>query len=219
MLRLPPGNVVFVQRSPRPQIVPAEAGGQANNVGLLLASRRKRFKDGIVNADVLALGIQATKYLTKLLASEPRRNFFQNGRRLRQLPPQSIDERARTPQKHAAIPVVVSGLQKFGGALGAWFLGEAPHAQSAVSSGGASFNVSVTSFGASRSNANDDNVGSRPGDSYAFLQELTIPGLISDDMIGGKHSNHRRRIAAQKNESGQADGRGGVTAYRFGDDL
>src|SRR5580698_3076742 len=42
MLRLRLGGVVFMQRSPRSQIIPAEAGWKTKNVGLVLTLRRTR---------------------------------------------------------------------------------------------------------------------------------------------------------------------------------
>src|SRR5215469_12560292 len=62
--------VVFMQRGPRSQVVPAEIGGQTENVAALLALGRSRLEYGIVDADVLTFGIKPAKCCRKLGRAE-----------------------------------------------------------------------------------------------------------------------------------------------------
>src|SRR5258706_4003165 len=162
--------MVLVQRSPGAEVVPAEVRRQAEDPRLSFALARARFQHGVVNADVLALRIEAAERLGKFARAVRSGDLFEDRRCVRQMLAQRVDQSVSTPQKHAAVPEIVSGGEKLSRSRQVGLLGEATHAQATVSIGRAGFNVSVTSFGTRGADTKDDNVFSRCGD----LNDLAV---------------------------------------------
>src|SRR5262249_20718226 len=102
------GRMVFVERCPRTEIVPAKIGVQAEQIGRMLAFSRPWFKDGVVNADVFALGIKLREFLWEGFCAPGGSNFFQERRGLRKMLAQGQGKSARAPDKHSAVPVIIA---------------------------------------------------------------------------------------------------------------
>src|SRR5438874_11274873 len=96
---------------------------------------------GIVHADVLALGIKLAESLFKLGGAKSRGNLLQVGRGLGKMLAQRVRQGARAPYEHAAVPIVMAGIQKFLGTFGVGLLSESPHSQHAPSGTPAGLNV------------------------------------------------------------------------------
>src|SRR4029077_14051316 len=82
--------MMFVQRGPRSEIVPAEIGGQTVDVPRLLALRRTRLQHRIVNANVFALWIEPAEGSFELARTERGGDLLQHRRGLRQMLQQRI---------------------------------------------------------------------------------------------------------------------------------
>src|SRR5580658_3982548 len=63
-------RVMLVQSGPGTQIVPAEIGRQAKDISGPLALRRTRLEHGVIDADVLAAGIQSAKRRREFASAE-----------------------------------------------------------------------------------------------------------------------------------------------------
>ena len=89
--------MMLVQRGPGPQVVPSEIRRQAKDVSRLLAFRRTRLQHGVIDADVLALGIQPAKGGGKLPRAESGGNLFQQRSSLRKMLAQGVGQSAGAP--------------------------------------------------------------------------------------------------------------------------
>src|SRR5580693_659194 len=121
-------RVMLVQRRPGTQIVPPKVRRQAENISRLLAFGGSRLQYRIVHADVLTLGILPSKSPGKLARTKGGRDFFEQTCGHRQVLPQRIGERSRTPQKHSAVPEIISCAHKLLGIVRVWLFREAAHA-------------------------------------------------------------------------------------------
>ena len=75
-------------------------------------------------------GYSRAKVLVELARAEVGGNLLQQRGGLGQVFEQRIGQRPRAPQKHAAVPEIVSRLHEFGGARCVGLFREAAHAQS-----------------------------------------------------------------------------------------
>src|ERR1019366_1411088 len=137
---------MFVKRGPGAQVVPSEVCRNAVDVRLAFALRGARFEHGIVDTDVLALGIKFCEGLVEAASSVAPRNLLQQRRCVRQMFPQRVGEGARTPNEHPAVPKEISSLDELLRDLGQRLLGKAPHLEYAFLRLIANFDIAVTSF-------------------------------------------------------------------------
>src|SRR5437660_4372921 len=110
----------------------------------MLALGRTRLGQGIVHADVFALGIKLAESLFKLGGAKSRGDLLQIGRGLGKMLAQRVRQGARAPYEHAAVPIVMTGIQKFLGTLGVGFFLKTPYPQHAALGALAGLNVAVT---------------------------------------------------------------------------
>src|SRR5208337_3316140 len=87
-------NLMLMERRPRPEIVPAEISRQTEQIRSPFALGRTWLQDSVVNADILALGIQTAKRAAKTARAVSGGNLFENGRRLWQVLAQGIGQGA-----------------------------------------------------------------------------------------------------------------------------
>ena len=219
VLWLLPGRVMLVQRCPRTQIVPSEIGRKANDVGVLLSLAGARFEHGIIDADVLAFGIEPGKRGGKFLRAEGGCNLLQQRCGLRQMLQQRVGQGAGAPQKHAAVPEIISGFHKVGGSRCVRLFRKAAHAKGFAIEGGASFDVTVANLGPRGTDPQDHNILARGRDLNSLLQYLAIPFFVGDYVVGGKQTNHGIGIALHQNERSQSDGWRCVPSHRLGQNL
>ncbi len=132
---------------------------------------------------------------------------------------QCVGQSIGTPQKHPAVPKIVSGGQKLSRFCQVRLFSEAPNEQGAIRIGCAGFNVSVTGFGTRGTDAEDDNVFSRCRDLNALAESFTVVLGVANYMVGWEKAEHRFRIRVQHQKCRQADGGRGITANRLGQDL
>src|SRR5690242_5472188 len=112
---------------------------------------------------------------------------------------------ARAPQKHAAVPEIISCAHELSGASCVWFFGEAAHAKRLILKWRARLDVAIPGFSASRANPQHHNVLSPRGDADSILQDRAISGFVSDDMVGRKQPEYRAGVRVQQYERRQAD--------------
>src|SRR5438874_13749773 len=105
---------------------------------------------GIVHADVLALGIKLAESLFKFGGAKSGSDLLQIGRGLGKMLAQRVRQGARAPYEHAAVPIVMTGIQKFLGPRGVGLFRKTPHPQHAALGALAGLNVAVTGLGARR---------------------------------------------------------------------
>src|SRR5207253_3825734 len=124
----------------------------------MLALGGTRLSQGVVHADVFALGIKLAEGLFKFGGAKSRGDLLQEGRGLGKMLAQRVRQGARTPYEHAAVPIVMTGTQKFLGTLGVGFFRKTPHSQYAAPGAPAGLNVAVTGLGARRADAHHHHV-------------------------------------------------------------
>src|ERR1700683_4148642 len=124
----------------------------------MFARRRPRFQHRIVDADIFALRIQPAKSVGKLARAKAGGNFFQDRRGLRKMLAQRISQRARAPQKHAAVPEIISRSHKSRSLLRVWLLGKSAHAQRVSTEFAARFNVTVPGLRSIRPDTEHNNI-------------------------------------------------------------
>src|SRR5579864_45321 len=146
----------------------------------MLTLRRAWLQQSVIHTDVLALGVEFAKVRIEAAGTERGSNLLQVWRRLRQMFAQRVCQSARAPQEHAAVPKIISRLQKFLGTLDVGLLGEAMHAEHAFLHLLAGFDVAVSSLGARRVDAHHHHVLSGRSDLDSLLQNLAKALLISD---------------------------------------
>src|SRR6266700_7283542 len=103
---------------------------------------------------------------------------------------QSIHQCSRAPQKHAAVPKVISCSKEAGCALGIRFLREAANTSCVTIEGSTGLDVAVAGLRALGSNAQYDDIFTRRCDPNAFAKRLTKAILICDHVVGGKHADY-----------------------------
>src|SRR5258708_8984649 len=166
------GSVMLMQCCPRAQIVPAEIGGQAENIPLPLAFGRARLENCVVDANVLAFRILPAKRGCKLSRAESSGDFFEQECGPGKMLPQRIGECTGAPQKHAAVPKIVPCLHEIRGLLRIRFLGEAADAKSFALKCASRFDIAIAGFRAIRPDAKHDDVLACSRDLSATLLSL-----------------------------------------------
>src|SRR5271157_786058 len=116
---------MFVKRSPRTQIVPSKAGRDAVDTRLTFALGRARLQHSVIDADVLAPGIEPGKRLLEAARAVAGSNLIQQRRGLRQMLAERIGQGLRAPDEHSAVPEKIACLYELLCDLGGRFLGEA----------------------------------------------------------------------------------------------
>ena len=166
-------------RGPGAQIVPSPVGGNAEDVRALLSGGGARLENAVIHALVLALGIEPAQGLVEFASAPGGGDFFQQRRGLRQILPQGVHQRLRRPEKHAAVPVEISGRDELLGALPSpAFRESCARAMTPPLIVDAGLDVSVSGLGAGGLDAHDDDVFSGRGQRDAGLQILAELLLI-----------------------------------------
>src|ERR1700692_1162740 len=191
-------RVMLVQGSPRSQIVPAEIGRKTKQVAGLLSFRRPRFQNRIIDADVFAFGIQTAKSRSKFLRTKSSSYFFQQGSGGCQMLTHRICQSLGAPQKHPAVPKIISRSHKRCSLFGIGLLGETEYAKSVSLEQSARFNVPVAGFCAIWPDTEDDNILTGRRNLHSTLDARAVVIFIRDYVIRRKHSDHRSGIFAQK---------------------
>src|SRR5260221_8446443 len=78
----------------------------------MLALGGTRFQHGIVNADVLALGVKLRVLVFKVFRAPGSGDPLQVGRSFGKMFAQSVGEGARAPDKDSTVPIIVSRSQE-----------------------------------------------------------------------------------------------------------
>src|SRR5207302_9600659 len=130
-----------------------------------------------------------------------------------------VGQGSGAPQKHPAVPEIISCGHKRSRLFRVGLLGETADVEGLASEKTASLNISVAGFGAIRADADHYNILTRRRDLYSSFDSRAIVLFVRNHMIGGKHSNHRVGIFAQKKEGGETDSRRGVSSQWLGEHL
>src|SRR5580704_4535316 len=101
-------RVMFVQRGPGAEVIPAEIRRQAKDVPFRLPLSRTRFENGIINADVFTLRIQSAQNRSKFASAESRGDLLQHGSGFGEMLAQSVGQRAGAPQEHSTVPEIIA---------------------------------------------------------------------------------------------------------------
>src|ERR1700674_2003034 len=99
---------------------------------------------------------------------------------------QRVRKRVGAPQKHAAVPEVVAGVEKLPGHAQIRFFGETADTQRAILVRRTGLDIAVTRFRASRADTEHNDVLSRCGDLDSPAESRAVLSRIGDDVIGGK---------------------------------
>src|SRR5271165_2677098 len=99
---------MFVKRSPRTQIVPSKAGRDAVDTRLAFALGRARLQHSVIDADVLAPGIEPGECLPETASAVAGSNFVEQRRSLRQMLVERVSQSLRAPDEHSAVPVEIA---------------------------------------------------------------------------------------------------------------
>src|SRR5580704_14023884 len=102
-------ELVLVERRPGSEVVPAEVGGQAVEMGATFAFRRSRFEDRVVHADVFALRIYLAKDAVEIRGAIGRGYLLEQRSHLRQVLAHGVGQGAGAPDEDAAVPVIIAG--------------------------------------------------------------------------------------------------------------
>src|SRR5580692_2787646 len=100
---------------------------------------------------------------------------------------QRISQRAGAPQKHSAVPEIISRSHKDRSLLRVRLLSKSAHAQSVSIEPATRLNVTVPSLCPIRPDAEHDNILARSRDLHSALDGRAITVLIGDHVIGRKH--------------------------------
>src|SRR5579864_3689829 len=136
--------------------------------------------------------------------------------------PQSLAQCARAPHKHAAVPEIIAGGEKFLGALLVRLFGEAGDAKKLGVEFVAGFNVAVAGLGPRGLDAHDHDVVFFRRQFDGALQDLPELFLVADDVIGGnipitaRESSLSRRNAARPIAGAVLRGSGSTTTCPAG---
>src|SRR5947209_14787155 len=128
----------------------------------------------------------------------------------------SIYQSLGRPHEHSAIPVIVAGGYELIGALLVGLLREASYPVESITEFLARFNIAISSFRPTRSDAHHHHVVARFSELSCLHDNFPKCLLIADDVVGWKHADHSLRIFALENERRQCDRWSGVARYRLG---
>src|SRR6266853_5420043 len=109
-----------------------------------------------------------------------------------------ISKRLSTPQKHPTVPEEIARINKFPCPGQVRLFCKSTHSQRAITIFSARLNVSVACFRASGPDAKHHDVVSRCGDLDCSADSSAVLGLISDDVSGGKQTEHRIGILTKQ---------------------
>ncbi len=153
-------------------------------VGEMLALGGAGLQHGIIHGDVLALGIESAKDLFELRRAVGGGDALQQRSGLRQMLADGVGQRARGPEKHPRVPVVVARGHKLLGAVLVGLLDKAADVQGGIVRGVvAGFDVAVAGLGAGGLNAQHDHVVAGRGHGNALLQRLEEARLVGDHVV------------------------------------
>src|SRR5882672_7485205 len=212
-------GMVLVERSPGAEIVPAEVRRQTEDARLPVALRGARLQHGIVDADVVALWVEAAKGFGKFARPVSGCDLFEDWRGIWQMFAQGIRQCVGAPEKHSTVPEIVASFQELLGRRKIGLLREAANLQRMVSVRCADFDVSVAGLRTCRPDAEDDNIFSGSGDLDALLESFAVPLRLSNDVVRRKEAKHSIWIVSQQEKRREANGRRCVTTNRLCEDL
>jgi len=212
-------GAMLVERGPRAQVVPSEIRGDAEQTRCFLALLGAWLKHGVVDADVLAPGIQFAQGRGKVPRSERCRNLLKNSRGRGQMFVQGVCQGPCAPQKHSAVPEVIACSQELRRPASVGFLSEAPDAQNISVECGACLDIAVASFRPGGVNSEDHDVLPRNREVNPPGQDLTESLLVRDHVIGRKQADDGVGIASPEDERRQPDGGRGIASDGLCDDL
>ena len=210
---------MFVQSCPRAKIVPAEIRRQAVDVALLFSLCRSGLQHSIVHADVFAGRISFAICRGKLRGPERRRNLFKHLGRFWQVFAHCIGEGSRTPQKHPAIPEVISSGNELGSGFHVGLFCKAAHVQGFSLKQRTRLDIPVARFGAVWTYPKHDNIRARRRNLNSSIERFEVAFLVRNHVVGRKQSEHCIRILTQQQERRQSNGRCSVAANRLGQNL
>src|SRR5262249_23721790 len=152
------------------------------------------FQQREINADALALGIQARELGRKLFCAPGGSDLFEVRRALREVLAQSLAQGSRAPDEHPAVPEIIACGEELIGTLLIGFLREAHHTYQLRVQLVAGLDIAVTGLGAGGLNAHDHDV-------VCLLRYFDSPSndlmkllLVADDMVRRKHADDGLRI-------------------------
>src|SRR3954468_22648624 len=129
-----------------------------------------------------------------------------------------IGQSTRSPDKHAAVPQIISRVQKFSRFLRVRLFGESTHAKNAVRLF-AGLDVSVTSLRTGGLHAHDHDVLAGIRDLKRLVQILAEALFVADYMIGREHADDGLWILTLDHKGSESDSRRGIACCRLGEDL
>src|SRR5438270_12102367 len=100
--------MMLVQGRPGAKVVPATICRDAVDMGSLLTFGRARLQHRVVDADVLALGIEPAKSDFEFCGSKRGSNFFQQRRGIGKTLSEVDSQGPRSPEKHPTVPKIIS---------------------------------------------------------------------------------------------------------------
>src|SRR5207302_7631370 len=101
---------MLMQCGPRSEVVPPKIRRKAENVAGLLAFGRTGLEHGVIHADVFTFGIEFPECCWKAIAAKGGGDFLEQSRGHGQMLLHGLGQSTRTPEKHSAVPKIVSGV-------------------------------------------------------------------------------------------------------------
>src|ERR1017187_5225246 len=118
-----------MQRGPGAEVVPSEVGRQAEDARLGFSRGGTRLQHRVVDAYVFALRVELTKRVGELARAIGGGNSFEERSGVGKMLAQRVRQRVGAPEKHAAVPEVVTRVKKLPGSGEIRLFGKAAHAQ------------------------------------------------------------------------------------------
>src|ERR1700722_17138772 len=181
--------------------------------------RRPWLKDGVVHADVFALRIELAEARRELSRAICGGDLFEQTGGLREMFAQRIRQGARAPQKHAAIPKIISSRNEVSSVRRIRLFRKPANSQRSTLWRTAHFDVTVASFGSSGLDADDDDVFTGGRNLNALLQSFAKALFIRDHVVGRKQPNDGIGIFPQQKKGCQADGWRRISSSRLSQHL
>src|SRR5437660_11974860 len=100
--------MMLVQGRPGAKVVPATICRDAVDMGSLLTFGRARLQHRVVDADVLALGIEPAKSVFEFCGSKRACNFFQQLSGIAKMLSERLSQAPRAPEEHPTAPKLSS---------------------------------------------------------------------------------------------------------------
>src|SRR5437588_5402766 len=188
-------------------------------MGSLLTYGRAQLQHRVVDADVLALGIEPAKSVFEFCGSKRGCNFFQQRRGIGKMLSESVSQGPRSPEKHPTVPKIMSCFEKLGSAASVGFFREAADPQHFHLERRTGFDIAVPGFRTIGPNTQHHDVFASRRNLDPVRNYIMVAVLIFDYMVRREQANDRLRITAQQKEGSEPDGRRGVASHRLCDDL